>query len=236
MATVNILLDIPAIPRILELLREKGGGRDEAELAACFSDGAYSRKALDILVARGIVMKENGVLRLAQTEECSRAVAGILRFYGQIDRVARRRLLFRGILNGMQYQCLVHLDAFCDMMEAEGYVRADVDAMIAKEVKEGYVEQVKIMYRAREGLKHKSFPFIPLYYYPHFIMMKADNTEHLRERLKSAGVFMIEENYLLGHYPKELAKQSREYILKEKSHIQDRMKNEAFDIWWYYRF
>jgi hypothetical protein len=47
---------------------------------------------------------------------------------------------------------------------------------------------------------------------------------------------MIEEDYLLGHYPKELAKQSREYILKEKGHIQERMKDEAFDIWWYYRF
>lgn len=236
MATVNILLEIPAIPRILELLTEKGSGREEAELAACFPDGTFNQKALDILVARGIVMKEDGLLKLAGTEECSRAVAGIMHFYGQIDRVARRRLLFRGILNGMQYQCLVHFDAFCDMMQTEGYGRPDVDAMIAKEAREGYVEQVKIMYRAREGLKHKSFPFIPLYYYPHFIMMKADNTEHLRERLKNAGVFMIEENYLLGHYPKELAKQSREYILKEKNHIQERMKNEAFDIWWYYRF
>ncbi len=236
MATVNILLDIPAIPRILELLCEKADGRDEAALAACFPDGTYNRKALELLLARGIVTEEDGVVKLAETEESTRAVDAIMRFYGQIDRVARRRLLFRGILNSTQYACLVHFNTFIDMMQEEGFGRVDVDVMLKKDSKEGYVEQVKIMYRAREGLKHKSFPFIPLYYYPHFIMMKADSTDHLRERLKNAGVFMIEEEYLLGHYPKQIAKQSRDYILKEKSHIQERMKNESFDIWWYYRF
>ena len=74
-------------------------------------------------------------------------------------------------------------------MESEGFTPSDIDAMLEEDGREGYVERLKIMYRAREGLKHRCFPFIPLYYYPHFIMMKPDNTEHLRERLKNAGVF-----------------------------------------------
>ena len=64
----------------------------------------------------------------------------------------------------------------------------------------------------RDGVTHRSFPFIPLYYYPHFISMKTDDTEHLRARLKHAGITMTEEEYLLGHYPKEIADQAREYI------------------------
>ncbi|MGA3173480.1 MAG: hypothetical protein ABSE25_03530, partial [Syntrophorhabdales bacterium] len=48
---------------------------------------------------------------------------------------------------------------------------SDIDAMLEKDGREGYVERLKIMYRAREGLKHRSFPFIPLYYYPHFLMI-----------------------------------------------------------------
>ena len=47
---------------------------------------------------------------------------------------------------------------------------------------------------------------------------------------------MTEEEYLLGHYPKEMAEQAREYINREKEHIKEKIKNEAFDIWWYYRF
>jgi len=142
----------------------------------------------------------------------------------------------RGILNATQYACLVHFATFTGIMESEGFTASDIDAMLEKDGREGYVERLKIMYRAREGLKHRSFPFIPLYYYPHFLMMKPDSTEHLRGRLKGAGIFMIEEEYLLGHYPKELASQSRDYISREKEHIKDKIKNEAFDIWWYYRF
>ncbi len=104
-----------------------------------------------------------------------------------------------------------------------------------KRAGQGYVERLKIMYRAREGLKHRCFSFIPLYYYPHFIMMKPDNTGRLRERLKETGVAMVEEEYLLGRYPKEIARQSRDYVFREKEYIRERIKNEAFDIWWFYR-
>ena len=91
------------------------------------------------------------------------------------------------------------------------------------------------MYRTREGLPHKSFPFIPVYYYPHFIAMKTDNAEHLRERLRHAGIVMKEEEYLLGHYPKQVAAQAREYVQREKEYIREKIKDEAFDVWWYYR-
>ncbi len=174
--------------------------------------------------------------RIADGEEARRRVRGIMRFYDDIDRLARRKLLFRGILNATQYACLVHFAAFSAIMESEGFTASDVNAMLEKDGSEGYVERLKIMYRAREGVRHRCFPFIPLYYYPHFLMMKPDSTEHLRGRLKNAGIFMIEEEYLLGHYPKEIASQSRDYIAKEKEHIRDKIKNEAFDIWWYYRF
>jgi hypothetical protein len=86
------------------------------------------------------------------------------------------------------------------------------------------------------GLKHKFFAFIPLYYYPHFIVMDANNAEPMRSRLEGAGIALAEEDYLLGNYPKELAAQARDYIMKEKNHIKDRIKSEAFDVWWYYRF
>ncbi|MBP1732118.1 MAG: hypothetical protein H6Q55_2547, partial [Deltaproteobacteria bacterium] len=50
------------------------------------------------------------------------------------------------------------------------------------------------------------------------------------------GIQLTEEDYLLGNYPKELAAQSRDYVLKEKQHIKEKIKSEAFDVWWYYRF
>jgi hypothetical protein len=51
----------------------------------------------------------------------------------------------------------------------------------------------------------------------------------------TSGMFP-EEAYLLGNYPKELAARARDYVQKEKNHIKEKIKGEAFDVWWYYRF
>ena len=60
-------------------------------------------------------------------------------------------------------------------------------------------------------------------------MMKPDNTGHLRERLRNTGVVMIEEEYLLGRYPKEIARQSRDYVAREKEYIREKIRGEAFE-------
>ena len=236
MASFNALLDLPAVPRILKLLLSTGAEHGEASLVESLPDRAYTEKAVEMLVRQGIVTRERGALKIAEGEEARRTVNGIMQFYADLDRASRRRLLFRGILNATQYACLVHFKTFTDLMEAEGFGRADMEAVLDKDAKEGYVERLTIMYRAREGLKHRCAPFIPLYSYPHFIVMKPDATGHLQGKLRSAGIFMIEEEYLLGHYPKELAHQARDYLTREGEHIKEKIKGEAFDIWWYYRF
>jgi hypothetical protein len=234
--SLNALLDLPAVPRILKLLLSTGAGNEETSLIESLPDRVYTKKAVELLVRQGVVTREGGALKIAEGEEARRTVDGIMRFYADLDRVSRRRLLFRGILNATQYACLVHFKTFTDLMEAEGFGRADMEAELDKDRKEGYVERLTVMYRAREGLKHRYFPFIPLYSYPHFIVMKPESTGHLRGKLQNAGIFMAEEEYLLGHYPKEIAHQARDYLTREGEHIKEKIKGEAFDIWWYYRF
>jgi hypothetical protein len=236
MGSFNLLLDAPAIPKILRSLLERNEGSDESAVISILPNETFTRKAIEILLAYGVIKKEEGVLRIAEGGENRRRVSDIIEFYQNIDRVTRRRLLFRGILNCTNYKCLIHFSIFLKLMEDEGFDKTEVEALLEKERKEGYVERLKIMYRAREGLKHKCFPFIPLYYYPHFIIMNSDNTDQLKSRLKGAGVLLMEEEYLLGHYPKEIADQSRDYIGRERNFIREKIKNEAFDIWWYYRF
>lgn len=236
MSTLDVLLDAPAVPRVLRLLLDREGAEDETSVIGSLPDKTYAKRAIETLRAQGIIDEQDGVLRIVESEENSRRITGIMHFYSNVDTIARRNLLFRGILNTAQYACLVHIETLFAFMEDEGFTRSEVDQLIEKDSKEGIVERLKVMYRAREGVSHRCFPFIPLYYYPHFITMKSENTEHLRARLKTAGVFMIEEEYLLGHYPKEIANQARDYIIREKLHIRDKIKNESFDIWWYYRF
>ena len=236
MTSFNALLDPPAIPRVLKVLLHGQPGTREDSVIEHLQKRAYTQKAIEMLVGRGIIRRENGLLTIVEGEENSRRVSGIMRFYDDVDRTVRRRLLFRGILNAAAYAYLVHFKTFTTLMETDGFGREDVDAVLDADGREGYVERLSIVYRAREGLEHRCFPFIPLHHYPHFIMMKPDDTGHLRERLRNAGVVMVEEEYLLGRYPKEIAHQSRDYMVREKEHIREKIRNEAFDIWWYYRF
>jgi hypothetical protein len=230
------LLDTPSIPRILEMLLECEEGRDEPALVQALGDAPYATKAIDILLAHGLITREKGRVRISHDVGVTQKIHQIVSFYGDIQKAARKGLMFRGILNATYYRCLMHFGTFIDMMEYEGFDKEETISTLDEEKKQGYVQHLKIMYRSRLGLKHKFFPFIPLYYYPHFIAMDADNAQPLRARLENPGVTLAEEDYLLGNYPKELAAQSRDYILKEKNHIKEKIKNESFDVWWYYRF
>ena len=236
MGNPGLFLDAPSIPVILERLMESEGGRTEDALMEDVADRVYLDKAIDILLKNGLIERDKGLLRLARGKRHAQSVLKIVDFYRQIGKMRRRNLVFRGILNSTQYRCLIHRGTFFEMMAEEGFQYPDVEGLLHAETKQGYVEQMKIVYRASRGAPHKLFPFIPLYYYPHFLVMTTENTGSFKAKLENAGILLIEEEYLLGNYPKDIALQAREYMLKEKDYIRERIKSEAFDIWWYYRF
>ncbi len=236
MANYRHLLDTPSIPRILEILLESEEGRDKSALLQALGNASYATKAVDTLLESGVIARERGRLRICHNSGATHKVHQIVRFYGNIQRATRKQLMFRGILNATHYKCLIHFGTFIEMMEHEGFGKEETVATLDEEMKQGYVQHLKIVYKSRSGLMHKFFPFIPLYYYPHFIVTDAGNVQPLRSRLESAGVALTEEDYLLGNYPKELSAQARDYILKEKNHVKEKIKAEAYDVWWYYRF
>ena len=90
-------------------------------------------KAIDGLVGQGIIKRENGMLAIAEGGGISRTVGGIMRFYDDVDRTVRRKLLFRGILNAALYPYLVHFKTFATLMETEGFSREDMDAVLDKD-------------------------------------------------------------------------------------------------------
>ncbi len=236
MGSLDIVLDVPAIPRLLRRLLESGGEWAEAIVAENPKERAYTEEAVEALRREGLIEQRGDLLRIVESAGNCEVIDKIIHFYASADRAARRRLLFRGILNCTQYACMIYVDALIDLMATEGFDRMDTEELVQRDEKRGYLERQKIIYRTRGGLKHKVFPFIPVHYYPHFITMKSGDTSRLKERLRDAGIVIAEEDYLLGHYPEEIANQSREYIKREKGFIRERIKNEAFDVWWYYRF
>src|SRR5271157_1659986 len=135
MASADLLLDAPAIPRVLRLLMDNSGQERHALIVETLPDRAHAIAAIEALEAGGIITREDGLLKVVRTEEAARRIEAIILFYERLDRMERKKLLFRGILNVAQYACLVHLETFAQLMEAEGFVRGDMEALIVSEAK-----------------------------------------------------------------------------------------------------
>lgn len=234
-SSADILIYTPAIPMILRSLMETPEGRDESDLLGGSSEeGSHVTKALEALLERGLIVKDGGKLRLTDRAENIKKIENLLLFYDDVRKRIEIELTFRGILNSTEDQCLVHIEALMDMMTQEGFSDSEVDGMLAREKSAGYVEQLKIVYhRPQYGVKYKLFPIIPVHYQQDFVV-KGDNVFEFRANLLDRGDAEVEEDYLLGSYPKEMARQAREYIESQKVHIKKKIKSGVYEMWSYY--
>ena len=124
MGSVDLLLDAPAIPRVLRLLMDSQGRtgtppswRPSPTWIACAAPSMHSKQRASS-AGRKASSKWRGPRRRpgASTRSSN--------FYEQVEQGRAKKLLFRGILNIAQYSCLVHFDTFVGLMEAEGFVHA----------------------------------------------------------------------------------------------------------------
>ena len=63
MGSFNVLLDAPAVPRVLHLLLNEGKGRSEEAVVDSLPDRQYARQAIEALVGHGIIKREGGHLK-----------------------------------------------------------------------------------------------------------------------------------------------------------------------------
>ena len=142
MGILDLFLDAPAIPGVLRLLKENGGSERRSSVVQGLPDRTYTEQAIDTLRAQGIIEERDGLLSIVEGEVNARRIEGIIRFYASVDTAARRRLLFRGILNSAQYACLVNLATLKGLMETEGVRDEETEGLIEKEASLGFVERL----------------------------------------------------------------------------------------------
>ena len=133
MGSFDALLYTPTIPAILRSLAETPEGKDESDFDVGPSERQYVSKAIQALLEHGLITRDEGTLRLTKKTEYLEKVERLLEFYDDVQKQARIRLTFRGILNATQYRCLVHLHTFMEMMGQEGFDNNEVDGILAKE-------------------------------------------------------------------------------------------------------
>jgi len=237
-STFEILLSMPAIPAIMAALIGNPEGMEESSIELAADDPGRLEEALNTLAQRGLIVRHAGRVSLPPGGQALELARGIVAAFEELRSLTEASFMIRGILTATEYyRCLVHRDTMFAILTEDGADGDQLGKVLAAEERQGYVENVDIAYRARGGLKEKFFPFIPHHHYDDFVYMHSRAAHGGQPATGGPAISVVEERYLLANLPPSLAEQARRYMRENKPHILSRVRNEAFDIiWWYDRY
>lgn len=238
MSTFEMLLSMPAVPAVMAALLDKPEGIDEASLTIPAGGPGRLEDTLSALARRGLIVRRSGLVFLTPGSGAIEKARKIVGAFYDLKSLMETSFMVRGVLGATEYyRCLVHRDTMFDMLAEEGVEKERLEKVLAAEERQGYVENLDIAYRVRGGVKEKFFPFIPHHHYHDFVFMHSRTVQKVGASSREPVVDIVEERYLLGSHPESIAQQARMYMKQHKHHILSRVRNEAFDIiWWYDRY
>ena len=219
-------------------LIENPQGIEESSIELAEGEPGRLEEALSALMQQGLVVRHFGFVSLPPGGKALELARKIVAAFHDLKSLTETSFLIRGVLTATEYyRCLVHRDTMFAILTEDGADREQLQKVLASEERQGYVENVDIPYRLRGGLKEKFFPFIPHHHYDDFVYMHSRAVENGQGLLGGPAVSVVKERYLLANHPPSIAEQARHYMRANKPHILSRVRNEAFDIiWWYDRY
>jgi hypothetical protein len=237
-STFEMLLSMPAIPAIMAALVENPEGLEESSIAFAGDGPGRLEEALGALVGRGLIVRRAGLVSLPPGRDALELARRIVAAFEELRSLTEVSFMVRGVLTATEYyRCLVHRDTMFAILTEDGADREQLGRVLAAEQGQGYVENIDIAYRVRDGVKEKFFPFIPHHHYDDFVFMHSRAAQGRQAPSGDPATSVVEERYLLANHPPSIAEQARRYMRENKPHILSRVRNEAFDIiWWYDRY
>ncbi|OPX99852.1 MAG: hypothetical protein A4E60_02628 [Syntrophorhabdus sp. PtaB.Bin047] len=233
-----MLLSMPAVPAIMTALVENPEGIEESSIELAGDDPERLEEALDALARRGLIVRHSGLVSLPPGGKALTVARKIVAAFSDLKSLTEGSFMIRGVLSATEYyRCLVHRDTMFAILAEDGADRQQLARVLAAEERQGYVENIDIAYRVRGGVKEKFFPFIPHHHYDDFVFMHSRAVQNGQGLLGGPAITVVKERYLLANHPPSIAEQARRYMRENKPHILSRVRNEAFDIiWWYDRY
>lgn len=212
------MTDLPVIVRILKYLRNnRGKGLTEEEIIeGICAEREYVDQALEKLVQKGIVLRENEHYLYQATPWADDFSQKVLTLYERM-RIRRRPLKELLIRGAIASQSAVKAEALLKALEEEGINKEEILAFIENEVQKGYIKRMRLVY-----LDMGTF-IIPLAKYFPTIELSWDELAEIRESYRRVGLELCEDVYLIENYPLELARPAREYLKQEWPSVKDKI-------------
>lgn len=219
-------------------LIENPRGIEESSIILAEGGPDRLEEALGALMQRGLIVRRAGLVSLPPGTGSLELARKIVAAFHDLRSLTEAAFLIRGVLTATEYyRCLVHRDTMFAILTEDGADRDQLRKTLAADEGQGYVENIDIAYRVRGGTKEKFFPFIPHHHYDDFVYMHSRAGQGAQSPPGGPAISVVEERYLLANHPPSIAEQARRYMRENKPHILSRVRNEAFDIiWWYDRY
>ena len=228
---LNVMSDLPAAVKILKYLIDVSAPSTHNDISRAVREGqAYVHRALTELMARGLIDRHGeDQYCYRATPEADEFCRKLFALYDKVSTRPQKELLLRGLISQVSPSYLWHMNKLLGVLEGEGFARENAVPFIDQETEKGYIKRVRMIFVAR--IPFTAPPFIPYYYMSDIRNIDSKEYEQLKQQCHNSGLFINEENYLMGAYPSELSQPAVQYVEQEKRQIRDMLRDEAFQQW-----
>jgi hypothetical protein len=219
-------------------------------------------KALGKLVDKGLITRQGTRFRYVADSKTEALARNLLGLYGKIIREPQLELTLRGIMATIGYpSSYLRCQRLVAVLGREQFGAGEVVTLLEREVSKGYIEKINVIFtRNRPGSASamayqlpsgsaKWVRIIPIARVPYppplkiatFYMsnsrdvMMAD-LQRLREEYYSTNPGGVEEEYVLGIYPAELAEPAFKFVNNERMAMIEALKEETYQEWFGLRY
>jgi len=223
--------NLPTAVKVLKYLKEASTPSTHSDITRAVGEGqALVDRALNELIARGLIYKHGeDRYHYAATPEADELCRKLFALYEKVITRPQKELLARGLLSQPGPRYLWHINKLLELLEEEGFAKEDAIPFLDQEAKNGYLKKVRIIFVARYPFTAP--PFIPYYYLSDIRNVGTNEYEQLKQRCRSLGLLVNEEDYVIGTYPSELSQPAIHYVENEKRQIRDALREDAFRQW-----
>ena len=225
----------PASVKVLKYLRSDRVPRTKSEIVRATGETSeFVVKTLDKLAEERIVVEDAGGFRYAGEPKNEAVYTNLLQVCDLVTRGQQLELLVRALICATPQPCLVRLSAVVSILAGEGYSAEETMEFVGEEIKRGYVKKTKLLFFLR---RHNTLPtYVPQEYISPISCGDNDSYHQVGHYVgeDDPGYPSAHEDYLLGDYPREVASPAREFLDTEKSHIKDKLREEAMRNWFFW--
>lgn len=221
----------PSPLKILRYLRTHDTPRPADEIAR--DTGEHLRfvtQALRKLTEEKVIEEKNGGYCLGGKPQAEAFYEKLAEVCTLVSRGSQMELLVRGLICAPPQRCFVRLGGVISILASEGYSKEEVAAFIDEEAKRGYVEKVGLLFFLDRA--HCIPTYVPQEYISPLSWVDME-IYHQADHLGGEGPSDREE-FLMGHYSREVASAGKEYLDTEKAYIKEKLREEAMRNWFFW--